>query len=95
MNVIRYTCTQACNFAFKDAIKFRLFGDPKSTAWKKLSYQEKLTKNIISGGVAGSFTQLLVYHLDFCRTRLANDTCSKTGSRTFNGIADVYVKILR
>merc|ERR1711899_42092 len=61
VNVIRYTCTQACNFAFKDAIKYRLFGDTKSTAWKKSTYQEKFAKNIISGGVAGSFTQLLVY----------------------------------
>jgi len=95
VNVTRYTFTQGCNFHFKDAAKYNLFGDPKSTAWKKLSYQEKLTKNIISGGVAGSFSQFLFYHLDLCRTRLANDINSKTGSRVFNGVTDVYVKILR
>jgi len=95
VNVFRYTGTQACNFAFKDAIKLRLFGDTKSLSWEKSSYHEKLAKNIISGGVAGSVTLSLLYHLDFCRTRLANDTCSKTGKRAFNGMLDVYIKILR
>jgi len=96
VNVMRYSCTQAFNFSFKDSIKHHLFGDPSSNIWKKSKNYQKLGKNIISGGVAGSCSLTFVYSLDYCRTRLANDVMSGTGEkRKFNGIIDVYVKTIR
>jgi len=85
-NCVRYFPTQALNFAFKDKIK-------KAFSIKKTdSYATKLTKNILSGGFAGSLSLMFVYSLDYCRTRLANDTKSakKGGARQYAGIVDVY-----
>ncbi|CAB4069164.1 SLC25A4S [Lepeophtheirus salmonis] len=79
-NVIRYFPTQALNFAFKDSIK-SVFGTSKNA-----SYTEKFSKNILSGGCAGSMSLTFVYSLDYARTRLANDAKSskKGGERQFN-----------
>ena len=89
-NCIRYFPTQALNFAFKDKIKV-LFKASKSDA-----QSVKFTKNIASGGVAGSMSLCFVYSLDYARTRLANDNKSakKGGSRQFNGLVDVYRKTM-
>ncbi len=89
-NVLRYFPTQALNFAFKDTIK-SVFNTPKNA-----SYVEKFSKNILSGGVAGSLSLTFVYSLDYARTRLANDAKSgkKGGERKFNGLIDVYRKTL-
>ena len=70
-NVIRYFPTQALNFAFKDQIK-ALFA-----VGKDASNVTKFATNIASGGFAGSMTLTLVYHLDYARTRLANDIKGK------------------
>ena len=70
-NVLRYFPTQALNFAFKDTIK-SVFKTPKDA-----SYVEKFSKNILSGGCAGSMSLLFVYSLDYARTRLANDAKGK------------------
>lgn len=85
-NCIRYFPTQALNFAFKDKIK-QAFNIQKTD-----SNVKKFTKNILSGGFAGSFSLFFVYSLDYCRTRLANDTKSakKGGARQYNGMVDVY-----
>merc|ERR1712080_346822 len=88
-NVLRYFPTQALNFAFKDTIK-ALFATPKDA-----SAQRKFATNIASGGAAGTLSLLFVYSLDYARTRLANDNNSKTGTRQFNGLIDVYVKTLK
>jgi solute carrier family 25 (adenine nucleotide translocator) protein 4/5/6/31 len=88
-NVIRYFPTQALNFAFKDSVKAMF-----KTAKDAPNY-EKFAKNILSGGVAGSMSLTFVYSLDYCRTRLANDAKSKTGTRQFNGMIDVYVKTIK
>ncbi|XP_040574455.1 uncharacterized protein [Lepeophtheirus salmonis] len=90
-NVIRYFPTQALNFAFKDSIK-SVFGTSKNA-----SYTEKFSKNILSGGCAGSMSLTFVYSLDYARTRLANDAKSskKGGERQFNGLVDVYKKTLK
>jgi len=89
-NCIRYFPTQALNFAFKDTIK-AAFKQNKSD-----SGTIKFTKNILSGGFAGSLSLFFVYSLDFARTKLANDTKSskKGGSREYNGLVDVYKKTL-
>jgi len=89
-NVLRYFPTQALNFAFKDSIK-AMFNTPKNAG-----YVEKFSKNIASGGVAGSMSLTFVYSLDYARTRLANDAKSKKtgGERKFNGLIDVYKKTI-
>jgi solute carrier family 25 (adenine nucleotide translocator) protein 4/5/6/31 len=85
-NCIRYFPTQALNFAFKDKIKAAF----KPT--KADSRPMVFTKNILSGGFAGSLSLMFVYSLDYCRTRLANDLKSskKGGSRQYSGMVDVY-----
>jgi len=88
-NVLRYFPTQALNFAFKDSIK-AIFATPKDA-----SPGRKFATNIASGGAAGTMSLLFVYSLDYARTRLANDNKSKTGTRQFNGLIDVYVKTLK
>merc|ERR1711963_786790 len=88
-NVIRYFPTQALNFAFKDTVK-SLFKTAKDAP-----QYEKFGKNILSGGVAGSLSLFFVYSLDYCRTGLANDAKSKTGTRQYNGMIDVYTKTIK
>jgi len=88
-NVIRYFPTQALNFAFKDTVK-ALFKTSKDAP----NYV-KFGTNIASGGCAGSMSLAFVYSLDYCRTRLANDAKTKTGTRQYNGMIDVYVKTIK
>merc|ERR1712198_336984 len=88
-NVLRYFPTQALNSAFKDTVK-GLFKTPKDAP-----QYEKFAKNILSGGCAGSMSLFFVYSLDYCRTRLANDAKSKTGTRQYNGMIDVYTKTIK
>merc|ERR1712004_956718 len=60
------------------------------------TYLVNFSKNIASGGCAGSISLAFVYSLDYCRTRLANDSKSvgKGGERQFNGMVDVYRKTI-
>ncbi len=44
-------------------------------------------------GIAGSCSMLIVYPLDFARTRLGVDTGKHGHERSFNGIFDVANKI--
>ncbi len=67
-NVVRYFPTQAFNFAFKDTIK-NLF--PAYNA--KTDFWRFFGANMASGGLAGAGSLLIVYPLDFARTRLAAD----------------------
>lgn len=85
-NVIRYFPTQAFNFAFKDTIK-GLFPkyNPKDSFWPFFGV------NLASGGLAGAGSLLIVYPLDFARTRLAADVGSGK-TREFNGLVDCVRK---
>jgi len=87
-SVVRYFPQQALNFAFKDEIQkaFRV----KKTA----SYGEKFSKNILSGGCAGSLSLLFVQSIDYTRTRLAVDA-KKGGQRQFKGMMDVYAQTIK
>ena len=67
-NVLRYFPTQALNFAFKDYFK-RMFAKDK----KRDGYLVWFIGNLMSGGLAGAASLTFVYHLDYARTRLAND----------------------
>lgn len=87
-NVIRYFPTQACNFAFKDRIKASL---PKAN--KKTEKLKFFALNLVSGGLAGAGSLLVVYPLDFARTRLASDVGS--GERQFKGLVDCISKTVK
>jgi solute carrier family 25 (adenine nucleotide translocator) protein 4/5/6/31 len=86
-NVIRYFPTQAFNFAFKDTIK-NLFPrySPKTDFWKFFG------TNMASGGLAGAGSLLIVYPLDFARTRLAADVGTNK-TREFTGLLDCLKKV--
>lgn len=88
-NVIRYFPTQAFNFAFKDTFK-RMFPkyDQKKEFWKFFM------TNMASGGLAGASSLLIVYPLDFARTRLASDV-GKGANREFNGLVDCVSKVCK
>ncbi|EDO08562.1 hypothetical protein BBOV_III010060 [Babesia bovis T2Bo] len=88
-NVIRYFPTQAFNFAFKDFFK-TLF--PKYN--QKTEFWKFFAANVASGGLAGASSLMIVYPLDFARTRLASDV-RKEGQREFTGLLDCLMKIKR
>jgi solute carrier family 25 (adenine nucleotide translocator) protein 4/5/6/31 len=86
-NVIRYFPTQAFNFAFKDTFK-RMFpkADPKKEFWRFFWI------NMASGGLAGASSLLIVYPLDFARTRLAADV-GKGADREFTGLVNCLTTV--
>jgi len=85
VNCIRYFPTQACNFAFKDAIK-AIF--PKAN--KNTEFMKFFAINMASGGLAGAASLTFVYPLDYARTRLASDVGS--GEKQFKGLGDCLKK---
>jgi len=87
-NVIRYFPTQALNFAFKDTYK-KIFCpySPKTDFWKFFF------GNLASGGAAGATSLMVVYPLDFARTRLAADVGKGAADRQFTGLVDCLTKI--
>lgn len=88
-SVIRYIPMQSMNFAFKDSIK-ALFPKPI-----KDTNMQKLYRNTMSGGLAGSLSITFIYPLDFARERLGADIKDKNGNRLYKGMFDVYRKIWR
>lgn len=84
-NIIRYFPTQAFNFAFKDTIK-ALF--PKVD--KNKEFGKFFMINMASGGLAGAGSLMIVYPLDYARTRLASDVGS--GKAQFDGLFDCIKK---
>ena len=90
-NCLRYFPTQALNFSFKGTIKKM----PAFQKDKADNYGMKLTKNVMSGGLAGGGSLCFVYSLDYARTRLANDLKGKDGGkRQYSGLIDVYKQTL-
>jgi len=85
-NIVRYFPTQAFNFAFKDTIKelFPVY-NPKT------EFVPFFMTNMAAGGMAGAMSLLIVYPLDFARTRLAADV-GKEGERQFTGLVDCISK---
>lgn len=88
-NVLRYFPTQALNFAFKDKIK-AAFKENKEDA-----FHLKLGKNIGAGAAAGAMSLVVVYPLDYARTRLAATARSSAGEEQFKGLFDVFGKTYR
>jgi len=89
-NVIRYFPTQAFNFAFKDAYQKIFNPYNKNTDPWKWTFG-----NIMSGGMAGSSSMILVYPLDFTRTRLGVDMGKGEAERQFKGLYDCMSKIVK
>eukprot|EP00088_Acartia_fossae_P064986 TRINITY_DN8001_c0_g1_i1.p1 TRINITY_DN8001_c0_g1~~TRINITY_DN8001_c0_g1_i1.p1 ORF type:complete len:295 (+),score=79.85 TRINITY_DN8001_c0_g1_i1:59-943(+) len=87
VNVVRYFPTQALNFAFKDKYKqIFMSGVKKDDFWKFFA------ANLASGGAAGATSLLIVYPLDFARTRLGADVGKAAADREFKGLFDCIVK---
>jgi len=84
-NILRYFPTQAFNFAFKDGIKAMFPKADKNTEFFKF-----FMINVASGGAAGAGSLMIVYPLDYARTRLASDVGS--GKQQFNGLFDCLKK---
>jgi solute carrier family 25 (adenine nucleotide translocator) protein 4/5/6/31 len=84
-NIIRYFPTQAFNFAFKDTIKAMFPRADKNTEFAKF-----FLINMASGGLAGAGSLMIVYPLDYARTRLASDV--GTGKQQFSGLMDCLKK---
>lgn len=63
--------------------------DPKVDKYKYFA------RSLLSGGVAGSFSLIFVYPLDFARTRLGADLGRAEGDRQFNGLVDCCKKIMQ
>ena len=80
-NVLRYFPTQALNFAFKDTYKqmFLAGVDKDKQFWRFFA------GNLASGGAAGATSLLVVYPLDFARTRLAADIGKGKWCRRWRG----------
>jgi solute carrier family 25 (adenine nucleotide translocator) protein 4/5/6/31 len=62
--------------------------DPQKDFWKFFG------SNMAAGGLAGAASLLIVYPLDFARTRLAADL-GKDGAREFNGLVDCLTKVAK
>lgn len=84
-NIIRYFPTQAFNFAFKDSIKAIFPKVDKKTEGLKFFFT-----NLAAGGAAGAGSLMIVYPLDYARTRLASDVGS--GKAQFSGLLDCLKK---
>ena len=65
---LRYFPTQALNFAFKDKYKLLFLNNVD----KKKEFWRFFAGNLASGGAAGATSLLIVYPLDFARTRSEN-----------------------
>jgi solute carrier family 25 (mitochondrial adenine nucleotide translocator), member 4/5/6/31 len=87
-NIIRYFPTQAFNFAFKDSIKAMF---PRAD--KNKEFWTFFAINMASGGLAGAGSLMIVYPLDYARTRLASDVGA--GKKQFNGLVDCLVKTVK
>lgn len=84
-NCLRYFPTQAFNFAFKDGIK-NLF--PTYTSDE--NFGKFLAVNVASGGIAGASSLVIVYPLDYARTRLGSEVSKQ--KKDFKGLGDCLVK---
>ena len=88
-SLLRIFPTTALSFGLKDQIRDLL--KPSSDAPRAL----KVGLNLASGGLVGVVSLLLVYPLDYTRTRLATDIKDGAGGRQFRGMVDVYVKTVK
>jgi solute carrier family 25 (adenine nucleotide translocator) protein 4/5/6/31 len=91
-NCVRYFPTQALNFAFK--AKYKAFYKKQLNITKQSSKPMQLLNAVAAGGSAGATSLLVVYPLDFARTRLAVDT-GVGEAKEFNGLVDCIMKTVK
>jgi len=91
--IIRFIPTQLCNFIFKDIFKKMFQYD-----YKKDGYWKWFMGNLISGGLAGIVSLILVYPIDLIQTRFAANTSGQFNIMNdlrkilnVDGIAGLYV----
>ncbi len=60
----------------------------------KVEKAKYFLRSLLSGGLAGSFSLIFVYPLDFARTRLGADIGKSASDRQFNGLFDCCGKII-
>eukprot|EP01026_Neomeris_dumetosa_P017927 TRINITY_DN1698_c0_g1_i7.p1 TRINITY_DN1698_c0_g1~~TRINITY_DN1698_c0_g1_i7.p1 ORF type:complete len:341 (-),score=40.11 TRINITY_DN1698_c0_g1_i7:291-1313(-) len=88
-NVYRTFSHQAFNFAFYARLK---------AAFPQVDAQENLLgslgANVSRGAFAGGLSQLVLYPIDFVRTRLGIDIARGRDRREFDGIVDVVQKVV-
>lgn len=51
--------------------------------------------NLLKGGTAGAISIMVVYPLDYIKTKMATDLGKKPGEREFNGFTDCVKKVAR
>ncbi len=61
----------------------------------KVDRTKYFAMSLLSGGIAGSFSLIFVYPLDFARTRLGADIGKAANERQFNGLVDCCAKIFK
>jgi solute carrier family 25 (adenine nucleotide translocator) protein 4/5/6/31 len=88
-NIIRYFPTTAFNFAFKDFFQ-RTFNKYDSKTQPGMF----LLGNIMAGGMGGACCMMIVYPLDFARTRLGVDIGRK-GHTQFNSLSHCLTSIIK
>jgi solute carrier family 25 (mitochondrial adenine nucleotide translocator), member 4/5/6/31 len=81
----RYFPTVALGFSFKE--KASAFLDVEGSS-KDKDKSIFILKTILAGGIAGSGTALIVYPLDFARTRMGVDVGKTLNERQFKGMND-------
>lgn len=89
INVMSYSPKQAFNFAFRDLYTDFLVLRSNSSE----NPHTKKIVNMLSGGLAGTTTNIFLFPLEFVRTRLAADIGKSCKDRQFNGFGDCVIKI--
>jgi solute carrier family 25 (adenine nucleotide translocator) protein 4/5/6/31 len=85
---LAYSPFQALNFALKE--KCREFIQPTKSNSRIIF----LTKNILSGGIAGSLLCFIFYPLDYCGSKLSYKDLNTTKGTVQNKILDIFRKTL-
>ncbi|VDM60004.1 unnamed protein product [Angiostrongylus costaricensis] len=91
VNIFRSCCQESLGFAFKDFFKiWSLDGvNPNDHHYRFLF------GNLVAGGCSGAATMVIIYPLEFIRTRLAIDLGKDKKDREFTGMFDCARKIMR
>lgn len=87
-NVVRYFPTTALNFGFKDFYKGIFVKSDANVSPKKF-----LLENVMAGGSAGASCMMIVYPLDFARTRMGADVGKELSERQFKSLTHCIGKI--
>ncbi|VDL71884.1 unnamed protein product [Nippostrongylus brasiliensis] len=91
VNILRSCSQESLGFAFKDFFKIWTLNGVDGIEHR----YRFLIGNIMAGGGAGIATYMIIYPLDFVRTRLAIDLGKSRKNREFVGMFDCVRKIVK